>query len=112
MPLPTPEILFLGCLRKCQTHLHSKLNTVQFWETPWGDKVDEILNTHGTHKKDGWTAVSFLDPSMDARPGAWSAFLVAKDWPAEKVLVEAERQWAEVCGRKGFPIKHQATEVW
>lgn len=112
--ISAPEILFLGCLRKGFTMLHSKREYIQFHETPWGDKLDEVLSTPGTYKKDGWTAVSFLDPSMDVRPGAWSAFLVAKDWTAEQILAEAELQWPEVCGRSCFPIKAQTAEeeVW
>ncbi len=86
----TQEILFFGCLRKCQTMLHSKQTYIQFHETPWGNELDETLEPDGpglkVSKKDGWTAVSFQDPSMDSRPGAWSAFIVEKDWTAEKIF--------------------------
>mgnify|MGYP001549230296 CR=1 FL=1 len=114
MPLPNPEILYYGCLRRIGHFLNSKQTNIQFHETPWGYSLDEDAVVQKpdiadgklyTAKKDGWTAVGFWDRSVDSRPNSKSIFLVAKDWPTERVMAEAEKQWPEVCGRPRFPVK-------
>lgn len=120
MSLPNPEILYFGCIGKVGHNLHSKQQHIQFHETPWGYKLDEEIpaveyEPEGllrTFHKDGWTAVAFYDRSVDDRPGSKSIFLVAKDWPTEKVMAAAERQWPEVCGRPRFPIKPAVVDEW
>lgn len=114
MPLPT-EILYYGTIKKTAT-LFSKREYIEYHNTPWGWDLDELIKTDSTEpdgklhvsKKDGWTAVAFWDRSVDVRPGAWSGFLVAKDWTAEQVLAEAHNQWPEVVGRKGWPLPYRA----
>ncbi len=112
--MSAPEILYFGAIRVAGHYLHSKRDPhIDYDSTPWRydldqgivEDPDQIDGKLYLKKKDGWTALGFWDRSVDSRPGSNSVFLVAKDWTAEQILKEAELQWPEVCGRKGFPIR-------
>jgi hypothetical protein len=56
------------------------------------------------HYKDGWTAISFWDRSVDTRPGCNSTFLADGNYTFEEMLAHAQNYFPSVMERFAFKI--------
>lgn len=110
-------ILYFGCIKDCGHYLFhpqkGKLHYKQENLIPWGSNIDggifgtsKLKNDLGlihTQTKDGWTAISFADRSVDSRYGSHSTFVVQGEVTVADLLAGAKEQWPQVFGRPGFP---------
>jgi hypothetical protein len=79
---------------------------------PWGYRIDAKLCPSGPeiegrallHHKDGWTALSFWDRSVDRRGRCNSNFLAEGTHSFEKMLNLAGEHFPSVVARFEFPI--------
>lgn len=83
-------------------------------ETPWRYEVDGGLAPNGPsgpegiallHKKDGWTAISFWDRTVDTRPGSCSTYLAEGDFTFEQMVEMAKTRFAERWNRMKFEVR-------
>lgn len=52
----------------------------------------------------GWTIISFVDCSVDKRPGSHSAFVLRGEKPFETALAEAREWFPEIFARFTFEV--------
>ncbi len=79
---------------------------------PWGFSVDGGLCPKGRqieglavlHHKNGWSALSFWDRSVDSRPDSNSTFLVEGTHTFANMRALAEQHFPRVIARLRFPI--------
>jgi hypothetical protein len=79
---------------------------------PWGYAIDGGLCPKGPeiegraliHHKDGWTAMSFWDRSVDHRGKCNSSFLAEGTFTFEEMLAIAREKFPRVVGRFKFEI--------
>jgi hypothetical protein len=80
---------------------------------PWSYKIDGGLcrswpQTEGEaliHHKDGWTALSFWDRSIDSRPGSNSNFLAEGTYTFAEMVEIATKNFPSIMKRFKFPVK-------
>lgn len=79
---------------------------------PWGYQIDGSLAPQRdrtpfrcvvTHK-DGWTALSFWDYTIDKRPGSNANFLTRGEYDFEEMVTLAAEQWPQIMKRFGAPL--------
>jgi len=84
-----------------------------FLETnPWGYEVDSGLCPKGPeiagraliHHKDGWTAMSFWDRSVDTRGKSNSNFFAEGTHTFDEMVAIAKEHFTEIMARFTFPI--------
>ena len=81
---------------------------------PWGYNIDgelcvsperrQVQGVTKVHHKDGWTAISFWDRSVDSRPGSNSALLAEGEHTFEGMMALFNHYFPEVLKRYKFPI--------
>lgn len=101
--------------------------------TPWGQTPDGTLTPHENvcsrkrgshyclckeiegsallHHKDGWTALSFWDRSVDKRGGCNSTFMSEGVLTLEEMMRKATAEFPNVMNRLRFPIVLASEEV-
>lgn len=57
------------------------------------------------HHKDGWTAISMWDSSVDTRPGSSSTYIAKGTFTFEQMVELAKARFAERWGRMKFEVK-------
>lgn len=66
------------------------------------------------HHKNGWTAVSFWDSSVDTRPGCNSTYIAEGDFSFPEMVEMAKERFAERWSRMKFQVRllelHESTE--
>lgn len=81
---------------------------------PWGTKIDGGLNGGETmgkqgqariHHKDGWTAMSFWDSSVDTRPGCSSVYLKTGLHTFDEMVGLAMKYFPERWAKMGFEVR-------
>jgi len=79
---------------------------------PWGYEVDGGLCPKGEsegvaaiHHKDGWTALSFWDYTVDTRPGSHSTYLAEGDFNFEQMVQMAMRRFSERWNKMPFMVR-------
>ena len=85
---------------------------------PWGYEIDGGLCPAGKevegqallHHKDGWTALSFWDRSVDHRGKCNSSFLAEGKHSFDEMLAIAREHFPSVIARFKFPIVDAAAE--
>jgi hypothetical protein len=83
-----------------------------FAETnPWGHGIDGDLCVEGAaegvaslNHKDGWTALSFWDHSVDTRGGSNSNFLAEGTFTFDEMIAIAHQHFPDIMKRFGFPV--------
>lgn len=81
-------------------------------EIPWGYSLDGGLLKHKslkqgqavTERRDGWTALSFWDYSVDSRPGSSSTFVFDALLGSEEALAAARENFPAVFERFEFEV--------
>lgn len=82
-------------------------------EAPWGWSIDggllmslrnmrEGVAVHAL--RDGWTALSFYDCSVDSRPGSTSSFMFDVQLSYDEALAAARASFPEVFDRLTFEV--------
>jgi hypothetical protein len=118
---------YFGCVHR-PGHYFFDINLTTIWEDnnliPWKE-IDGKLAPHKEgctekyhckcmsseegistiHHKDGWTALSFWDRSVDERPASNSAFFAEGTFTFEKMLELAKTNFPDIVGRFNFEIK-------
>jgi hypothetical protein len=81
-------------------------------EIPWGYSLDGgLLNGRSlgqgeavVEQRDGWTALSFWDRSVDSRPGSSSTFVFDTLLTPEEALTAAREMFAPIFDRFTFAV--------
>ena len=79
---------------------------------PWGWSIDGcLLKGRGlrqgdavSEQRDGWTALSFWDSSVDARPGSTSSFMFDEAMTPPEALEAARTMFPPIFARFGFAV--------
>lgn len=105
---------FFGCIDKpghCLWEPPDHSTNFRIHALPWGREIDDGLvpkfggqDWAAIHHKDGWTAVSFRDYSVDTRPGSNGSFIADGEFTFEEMMKRAEREFPAVFKRIG-PIR-------
>jgi hypothetical protein len=86
---------------------------------PWNDcDIDgklQPLNTRQQgaallHHRDGWTALSFWDSSVDTRPGCNSTYLARGTWSFDEMATIAKQHFAWRWSRMRFEVVPHSAE--
>lgn len=93
------------------------LNLRKF-EQPWGLSIDGNLAPHGPQRegvtrvshKDGWTALSMWDRSVDTRGMSSSTFLIDAELPYDVAMRIAREAFPRVFARFTFEVE-EATDA-
>ncbi len=80
--------------------------------SPWGHKIDDGLCPKGPeieghaliHNKNGWTAISFWDRSVDKRGKCNSNFLAEGAFTFDEMITHAKKYFPEIMARFSYPI--------
>lgn len=83
--------------------------------SPWGSSIDGGLfprnqgpskqgEAHTFHR-DGWTALAFLDRSVDTRPGSWSVYCIPAILDGPEALAVAREAFPPIFARYTFPVQ-------
>lgn len=101
------RVYYFGCDGQAGHYMH--LPTWDFCRNnPWGYSIDggllkgmkeRFVLTHN----DGWTALSFVDNTVDKRPGSNSSFLAEGEWTTEQMFDIAWRYFPQVAKRVSLP---------
>lgn len=107
-------IYFFGCWERAGHYLHAVDGRQLRWaEGPWGYAIDgglldkRVAQVEGVAvvaQRDGWTAVSFWDRSVDKRQGSNAAFLVDELVTGEELLARARVAFPTIFARFTFPV--------
>lgn len=114
---------YFGCVGSSGHHFHATGARQRLWPRgkgyteafgiPWPqldgplapDNPNEVEGLALLHYKDGWTALSFADRSIDHRGGSHSTFIFEASLNFEAAVEAAETHFPEVVARYGFAIK-------
>ncbi|HWF06546.1 MAG TPA: hypothetical protein VHA06_22845 [Candidatus Angelobacter sp.] len=112
MPLLKMRAYYFGCVAAPGHYMH-RPNLSTDWEfcknNPWGYRIDgELLKGQKeryvvTHK-DGWTALSFIDNTVDRRPGSNSSFLVEGTFTLEEMFYLGHENFPTIAKRTSLPL--------
>src|SRR5579862_26022 len=88
------------------------------YTNPWGRSIDGSLappDTHmegfaRVHHKDGWTALSFWDRTIDSRPGSHSTYLAEGYYTFDQMVEFASKRFAERWNRMPFAVVEHKVE--
>jgi hypothetical protein len=116
------KIFYFGCIDQAGHYLWAPgPRSAYRAETPWGPHgwgLDGTLHPKGQGegvaalvRKDGWTAIAFIDYSIDSRPGSNSVFLAEGNFTFAEMLQHAHNYFPSVMDRFGFKItEYKATD--
>lgn len=108
------QSFYFGCWQTSGHYFHKRrMRTVHgaVNEVPWGYGVEKLMpkaqieGEAALHHKDGWTALSFADRSVDARPGSHSTFVFKDVLDFEDALAAAREHYPEVFRRFKFEVR-------
>jgi hypothetical protein len=107
------EFYFFGCIDGPGHFMHAADGSPRryYHDQPFG-KLDGGLQPTGqeiqgralVHHRDGWTAVSFWDRSVDKRGGCNGNFLANKTLSFDEMMVLAREHFPRVMARFPFEI--------
>lgn len=83
------------------------------YTNPWGTKIDGGLCPKDTgeegralvHHRNGWTALSFWDYSVDTRPGSNSTYLAEGEFTFEEMVAMAKEHFAYRWNKMAFEVR-------
>ena len=111
------NIYYFGCIGQHGHYMFKPGSRMTDWmfldKNPWGHSIDgrlcpdekQIEGQARIHQKDGWTALSFWDRSIDRRPGSNSNFLAEGDHTFDEMMLLANEHFPEVMERFVFNIE-------
>jgi hypothetical protein len=109
------KIFYFGCVREAGHYMFDHNLRTQ-WDVldtnPWKYEVDSGLCPKGpeiqgralVHHKDGWTALSFWDRSVDKRGKCNSNFLAEGTFTFAQMWEYAQKYFPSITGRFTFPV--------
>jgi len=111
------KILYFGCYRDKGHYFWSEGFSKPRWsdtvtQIPWGIQVDTGLCPKGPqiqgraafHQKDGWTAISFWDRTVDTRPGSHSTFLCENTLDFDAMVALCKETFPTIWERYTFEV--------
>ena len=75
------------------------------WRDHWVQRGHTAEGLSLLHHKDGWTALSIWDSSVDTRPGSSSTYIAGGIFTFEQMVVLAKTRFAERRNRMKFEVK-------
>ncbi len=105
------RIYCFGCDGRPGHYMH-RTDMSTDWEfckhNPWGYGIDNGLLKGRTERfvltqKDGWTALSFVDNTVDDRPGSNSSFLAEGEYTLNEMFELAHVHFPQVAKRVSLP---------
>ena len=112
------EFYYFGCIGDAGHYIfvptgHKDYRTDVLKTNPWGYKIDGKLCPSGSevegkallNHKDGWTALSFWDRSVDTRGACNSNFLAVGTFSFDEMMKFANEHFPTVMNRFTFPIE-------
>lgn len=108
------EMYYFGCIGRAGHFLHDGNGRTIYDNSlhPWGDGIDGDLLPKGdqtegkaivTHK-DGWTALSFWDRSVDGRGNSHSDFLIKGTYGVNEMLALSRERFPAIYKRFKFDV--------
>ncbi len=128
MDTAKPLVLYFGPLKQSGHYMFYDDGTevpypTSITLTPWKDTIDGQIQPgqtlwrehwvargnwkHGEaviHHKDGWTALSFWDSTIDTRPGCSSTYLAKGTFDFEGMVALAKERFAERWNKMQFEV--------
>lgn len=115
------KMYYFGCVGQPGHFMH-RPGGRRDWDadTPWGRTPDGTLCPAGgkqvegvalIHHKDGWTALSFWDRSVDQRGGCNSNFFVAAELSFDEMVAQAKERFPQVWHRFNFDVVPVAEHI-
>lgn len=74
------------------------------WRGEWVQRGPRIEGEALLHHKDGWTALSMWDSSVDTRPGCNSTYIAQGIFTFDEMVALAKERFAERWNRMKFPV--------
>lgn len=74
------------------------------WRDHWIQRGPSTEGLSLLHHKDGWTALSIWDSSVDTRPGCSSTYIAKGTFTFEQMVELAKTRFAERWNRMKFPV--------
>jgi hypothetical protein len=116
------KMYYFGCVGKSGHYMfqpsdsYPKQDHTFTRDNPWGYQVDSGLCPSGPqvegramiHHKDGWTALSFWDRSVDRRSGSNSNFLAEGTFTFAEMVEFAKERFPKIMARFAFTISSAA----
>lgn len=109
-----PSFYFFGCVRKPGHFFHPASGSPQIYyeDQPFPDidgglqpqNIKQLQGPALLHHKDGWTALSFWDRTVDARGGCNGNFLANEVLSFDAMLARAHEKFPEIMARFPFEI--------
>lgn len=123
-PVPA-RVFYFGCYGEVGHYLHTP-DMHHAWNDhniiPWGKNIDSTLCPPGRYEenqpegvavltfKDGWTALSFWDRSVDRRGNSNSNFIAEGAFNFNQMVEIAQTHFPKVWKRFKFPVVN-STEI-
>jgi hypothetical protein len=117
------KVYYFGCIDRPGHFMHAphgydREASAFTKNNPWGYKIDSRLCPDGpevegralVHHKDGWTALSFWDRSVDRRGKCNSNFLAEGTHDFAAMVKIAQEHFPRIMGRFSFPIVEATNE--
>lgn len=108
------KVYFFGCWDGVGHYLfESRYNRPSFESIPWGTDIDGGLAPAGVkqrqgvaelHHKDGWTALSWWDRSIDHRSNSNAAILAEGTHNYDEMIQLGKDHFPEIMGRFEYPL--------
>lgn len=85
---------------------------------PWGSKIDGSLTPQDNdregealiHHKDGWTALSFWDRTVDKRGGSHSTYIANKTLNYDEMVDLAKKTFPKRWGVMNFEVRESEND--
>lgn len=74
------------------------------WRGHWVQRGPMIQGEALLHHKDGWTAISMWDSSVDTRPGCSSTYIAKGIFTFDEMIAMAKERFPERWNRMKFPV--------
>lgn len=105
------QVYYFGCDGQAGHYMHlptMRTDTKFMYGNPWGLSIDGGLlkgakERYVLAKKDGWTALSFWDNTVDKRPGSHSTFLAQGEFTLEQMFELAHKNFPQIAARVSLP---------
>lgn len=111
---------YFGCIGRAGHYLFAAPGSprIEYTDTPFRHQIDGRFCPPGAQVQgraqlthlEGWTAISYWDRTVDARPGSNSNFLVPAYADFDQMVELATRHFPTVLARLPSPIEQWAAE--
>ena len=114
------KVYYFGCVERAGHYMHTpdmRTDSSFMHENPWGFSIDggllpkrEVQHEPVLAHKDGWTALSFWDRTVDSRPRSNSSFLAEGTHTMDEMFAIAHQYFPKIALRTSLPTPASATK--